>query len=103
MSKIKQALRKFPETAKGWYWNKEKLFRSFALKKTFKKPFYSKSHETFALVRVTLVTAQISHPGPGVGGLSQCASEHGTVLTRSVLRARAHGHYNRSDIKRECN
>ena len=38
MSKIKQALiRKFSETAKGWYWNKEIFFGSFAfLKKPLK-------------------------------------------------------------------
>ena len=30
--KIKQALRKFSETAKGWYWNMEKLYRKYAVK-----------------------------------------------------------------------
>ena len=28
----KQALRKFSETAKGWYWNMEKLYRKYAVK-----------------------------------------------------------------------
>ena len=27
-----QALRKFSETAKGWYWNMEKLYRKYAVK-----------------------------------------------------------------------
>ena len=27
-----QALRKFSETAKGWYWNIEKLYRKYAVK-----------------------------------------------------------------------
>ena len=29
---LKQALRKFSETAKGWYWNMEKLHRKYAVK-----------------------------------------------------------------------
>ena len=28
----KQALRKFSETAKGWYWNMKKLYRKYAVK-----------------------------------------------------------------------
>ena len=28
----KQALRKFSETAKGWYWNMDKLHRKYAVK-----------------------------------------------------------------------
>ena len=31
-SNFKQALRKFSETAKGWYWNMEKLYRKYAVK-----------------------------------------------------------------------
>ena len=30
--KMEQALRKFSETAKGWYWNMEKLYRNYAVK-----------------------------------------------------------------------
>ena len=29
---LKQALQKFSETAKGWYWNMEKLYRKYAVK-----------------------------------------------------------------------
>ena len=28
----KQALRKFSETAKGWYWNMGKLYKKYAVK-----------------------------------------------------------------------
>ena len=29
---LKQAFQKFSETAKGWYWNMEKLYRKYAFK-----------------------------------------------------------------------
>ena len=29
---LKQALRKFSETAKGWYWNMGKLYKKYAVK-----------------------------------------------------------------------
>ena len=32
LSIIEQALRKFSETAKGWYWNIDKLYRKYAVK-----------------------------------------------------------------------
>ena len=32
VSIFKQALRKFSKTAKGWYWNMEKLYRKYTFK-----------------------------------------------------------------------